>query len=70
MKVTMVFSMPEEQEDYESAIKGWAYRATLQELDDFLRKKFKYEDLESIKIEDVRHEIHELLDSRGLKLYD
>ena len=44
MKVTMVFELPEETEEYHEARCGPIYRSTLRTLDDHLRGMLKYQD--------------------------
>lgn len=66
MKATLTFSLPEDQEDFEYAQKGALYSFVLDDLDDWLRSKYKYENQTNIKIEEVRSKIVELLTERNL----
>ncbi len=54
MKATLVFSLPDEREEYESAYKGARYSYALEEIDLQLRNMSKYEDKKNISIEEVR----------------
>ena len=44
--VTLKFNLPDEQEDFQSAVKGGEYRLAMSEFDDYLRKRLKYETLD------------------------
>lgn len=44
-KGKLEFQLPEEQEDFETAQKGWHYRIIIEELDNYLRSKIKYSEL-------------------------
>ena len=45
MKAKITFDLPEESHEWESALQGSKMRSTLWELDQWLREKVKYEDL-------------------------
>lgn len=66
MKAILEFSLPEEQADFDVAQKGYLYACVLEELDESLRRKTKYEEKESITIEEVRAEIRNLKDRYGV----
>ena len=68
MKVNLIFDLPEETEDYNSAVNGAKYKFVLQDLDNKLRQLYKYENKKNIKIEDVRTLIYELADERGVSI--
>jgi hypothetical protein len=59
MKVYLEFDMPMETDDYDDAIKGWRYRAIIDEFYEALRRASKYEDVKSMTIDEIR----ELLNS-------
>ena len=59
-----------EHELVREMLDGWKWKASMQELDGFLRSKIKYEDVESIDIEILRTKIFKLLDYNNLKLWD
>lgn len=66
MRAALFFNLPEETNDFELAQWGWEYKLVLDELDEKLRKMNKYEDIESIKITEVRKLIRDLLSERDL----
>jgi hypothetical protein len=70
MKVNVIFKLPEEQDEYQTAMDGGKYKAALQELDNFLRGKIKYTDEETIKLEDIRAKLHELVNEAGASIWD
>lgn len=43
MKITMSFNIPEENEEFQIAKDGGKYLAVIEDLDNFLRSKLKYE---------------------------
>jgi hypothetical protein len=45
MKAKLTFDLPEESHEWENALQGSKMRSTLWELDQWLRSKIKYEDL-------------------------
>ena len=53
--------MPEEKEELHYALKGISYSIVIDDLDNWLRSKVKYEDQETIKITEVRSKISELI---------
>lgn len=53
--------MPEEKEELHYALKGLSYSCVIEELDNWLRAKVKYEDIDVIKITEVRSKLSELL---------
>ena len=53
--------MPEEKEELHYALNGVAYSSVITELDNWLRNKVKYEDIDVIKITEVRSKLSELL---------
>lgn len=61
MKAILEFEMPEEKEELHYALKGLSYSCVIEELDNWLRSKVKYEDIETIKVSEVRSKISELL---------
>ena len=61
-KATLTFNLPEEQDEFSDSFYGWRYRAALDDLDGWLRNKFKYEDQANISIEEVRRKLREELD--------
>lgn len=67
-RITMTYEMPEDQFEFMDAYKGWQWRLIVQELDEWLRREIKYQDKEHFQ--EVRDELHELLDTSGLRVWD
>lgn len=60
--VTIKFNLPEENYEFECAIKGMEYRALLDDMDSYLRNKLKYEELsdDTYKaLEQAREQLHD-----------
>lgn len=57
MKGILEFNLPEDSEDFELAKHGWKYKALLDDFYNYLRSKSKYEDIESLTIEEIREEL-------------
>lgn len=68
MKAKLIFNLPEEREDFETASRAWDYRNTIEEFDHKLRVMQKYEDIETIEITKVRDLLREVLDDNNLKI--
>jgi hypothetical protein len=66
VKGILQFDLPEEQEEHQTAIDARAWKTVVSELDEYLRRLVKYSDKKSIKIEDVRAQLHELCRDRNL----
>lgn len=65
MKAILEFNLPEEREKFETAQKSFQYRYVIQEMDEWLRRKLKYEELsdaESVIYQTVRDEFKRILD--------
>jgi hypothetical protein len=61
------FPLPEEIDAFNYALKGIDYSIVLDDLDQWLRSKSKYEDIETITIEEVRGKLWELKSERNLE---
>ncbi len=75
MKIKMIFNMENEGDRYDCkhAQKGYIYFNILDDLDQWLRSKLKYEELpkKDHKIFDlVRTQLHELLNDEGIDLHE
>ncbi len=62
MKATLVFSLPEEQEEYDLAMSGHVYKRAIDEFDEKLRQLWKYQNQESISIPEARKMLHEIVE--------
>ena len=71
MKATIEFELPEDQEQYNFANKGFDYFCVLCEIDEYLRQKIKYSELEPNEyalLEDAREQLRQMLFERGINL--
>jgi hypothetical protein len=67
MKAILEFNLPEEQCEFKDAQEGGFYKAVLQEFDNYLRGKLKYEELSSndqALLETVRQKLHDCADNK------
>lgn len=65
MKASLIFKLPEEKEEFDNALNGTNYRGALEEVDNYLRSRIKYEDLDEpvrVALEAVRVKIREELE--------
>lgn len=72
MKSILEFNLPEEQEEFETANDGWKYKSVLFDLDNFLRNKLKYEELqpgEDAAYDRTRQELWNMINDYKLSLY-
>ena len=63
MKAILKFNLPEEQEEFEIANKGWKFRLALSTYDQHLRNKLKYDD-------SLTNEQHKVYDELRTKLWE
>lgn len=64
MKAKLIFNLPEDAEDHKYALKGLSYKIALDEMDNYLRSRLKYEDLsEEIdqELQAARDKLNELI---------
>lgn len=66
MKVNLTYSLPEERDEYELAMNGARYAIVLEDLDNWLRSLSKYQDIETVTVEEVRAKIVELQKDWGV----
>lgn len=57
----LVFDSVTEQEELSLAQNGAKYKIALDDLDNWLREQWKYQNKRTVKIEDVRAKINELM---------
>jgi thymidylate synthase len=60
MKIAMWFNLPEDQEDFDRASRAGRAERVLEDLDEELRRLWKYENKETIKIDQLRKIISDL----------
>lgn len=71
MKLTLEYTLPEENQDYEVAMNGSKYLGVLQELDNYLRSQLKYTQLtdeQFLVTEAIRSKLYELLNDTGVTI--
>ena len=69
---TLTFDLDTEREQFNDAMNGWAYRATLQDLDGKLRDLLKYDDPTRLQYEvyaEVRRWLHECTEEYGVEVW-
>jgi hypothetical protein len=65
-KAVLEFNLPEEKEEFELAQRGISYKIVLDDLDNWLRAKVKYEDMNIISVNSVREKLRELMEEQEL----
>lgn len=60
MKAILEFNLPEDREEFELAQNGWKYKSVVDALFSWLRAKYKYEDVETLTIDEIREKIVQL----------
>jgi len=69
---TLTFSLPEEQEEFDYAVKGSDWRIVVEDMSNWLRSKLKYEQLtpeQDAAYEEARKHLFTILEERGLSLW-
>ena len=66
MRATFTFNLPDEQEEYTDSLNGSKYISVLMEVLDILRKMRKYQDVETLPIEEIERLIYAEINSRDL----
>jgi hypothetical protein len=70
MTATLTFQLPEEQDIFQVAVDSGKWRATVQEMDEWLRGKVKHGEGDVSDYVSARETLHELLTCNGLSIYD
>ena len=73
MKAILEYNLPEEHVEFHCSINGAKWMSAMWDLDQYLRKKIKYESegmsQDTLKaFEECRERLHEILNEEGLKL--
>lgn len=68
-KITIEFKLPEDREDFDSAIYGTKYRIIIQEMFDWLRTQIKYQNIETLPLQDVRDKFWEIVKEHEMENY-
>jgi hypothetical protein len=73
MKAILKYNLPEDQIEFNNAINGNKIKMLLEDLDNYLRNKLKYEQLtgdQNDAYQDVRSFLHNLLDEENIRLFE
>lgn len=65
-KATLTFDLPEEHEEFMSAVQGNAWNVAIFEFDQWLRSQIKYGDRD--ELQEVRDRLNQEVMERGLEL--
>lgn len=68
MKGVLVFKLPEESDDFETSCSAGKLKCALDDIREFLRRKRKYEDVDTISIEAMEKEFYEIIHTYGIDL--
>jgi molecular chaperone GrpE (heat shock protein) len=71
MKAKLTFELPEEQEEFNDAVNGNAFKAVLWELDQYMRSQIKHGELTDDvheKVQEIRDELHSILSNYNLAI--
>ena len=69
---TLTFDLETEREQFDEAVNGWAYRATLHDFDGWLRSQLKHgkrSDAEFSLLTFARSQLHELAEGNGVEVW-
>ena len=74
MKAILEFNLPEDQPEFNNAIKGGDWKHVCWQMDQYLRKELKYSDDKSFEelnlLQKVREEFNRLMIESNLDLYE
>ena len=74
MKATLEFNLPEEQYEFNNAIKGGDWKHVCWEMDQYLRKHIKYDESlseEQLRVyEGIREELYSFMIENKVDLYE
>ena len=72
MKATLEFNLPEEAQEFRTAINGWKFKSVLNEINDDLRSKIKWQDDMSDEVrfalQAVRDDMYQRLSEHNINL--
>ena len=69
MKAKLTFNLPEEQEDFNDAVNGTAFKSVVWELDQYMRSQLKHGDLADDvhdKVQEIRDQLHSILNDNNV----
>jgi hypothetical protein len=74
MKAILEFNLPEDQPEFNNAIKGGDWKHVCWQMDQYLRKEIKYNNSLSVEqlraYEDVRDELYGFMSENNVDLYE
>lgn len=74
MTATLTFNLPEDQYEHQLALDGLKWKAVVSDIAESLRSRLKYDDVlhdEAARVlYNLRNEIFQNLEDRGLELYE
>jgi hypothetical protein len=68
MKATLEFNLPEEQYEFDCAVRGQSWKGAVSLLDNYLRNESKYSNREVVSTQEVREKLFEILREQDLEL--
>lgn len=71
MKSILEFNLPEESQEFRTAINGWKYKSVLIEINEHLRSKIKWEEMSDevmTALINVREDIYQRLSEHNISL--
>ncbi len=72
MKATLEFNLPEEAQEFRTAINGWKFKSVLNEINDDLRSKIKWQDdmPDEVRqaLQAVRDDMHQRLSDHNINI--
>ncbi len=69
MKAILEFNLPEDQSEYELANRAGKLHCFVYDLACWVRQKYKYEEVDSIDIEELQDKLGELYDEHDVSPY-
>jgi len=67
MRAILEFDLPDEESNLQLAVDGYKWKSVIEEIDQILRNKAKYEEQETISIDEIRTIITDKMTYWGLK---
>lgn len=71
-KAILEFNLPDEEEAHKHALNAWSYLRVLEEYDNYLRNRLKYEELPnevSTALQNARDELYNLCNNEDVRLH-
>ena len=72
MKATLEFNLPEESQEFRTAINGWKFKSVLNEINEDLRSKIKWQDdmPDEVRfaLQAVRDDMHQRLSDHNINI--